>query len=287
VKKNLQSAFNTRQYMLSRDFEVFYYSDLDFQSVGSHSHDYYEFYFFVEGSVAMEIESRVYELSPGDLIIIPPETRHRALIRDGKVPYRRFVFWISRESCDSLCSQSQDYGYALNADRQVFHYDVIGFNTLMGKLFALLDEIHANHFGRESRIALCVSDLMLHIARTVYEMDAPGAGDREVSTYEAVTAFIASHLDEDLTLDRISGELFLSKFYLSHLFRENTGLSLHQYIVKRRLAAACEALRSGSRASEVCTLVGFSDYSSFFRAFRKEYGLSPIQFRAQYSQQRQ
>ena len=41
-----RSTFNSRQYMLSEDFEVFYYSDIGFKSVGSHSHDYYEIYFF-------------------------------------------------------------------------------------------------------------------------------------------------------------------------------------------------------------------------------------------------
>ncbi len=282
MKRKLQSAFDPRQYMLSRDFEVFYYSDLDFHSVGSHSHDYYEFYFFVEGSVVMEIDSVPYEVRPGDLIIIPPGTRHRAMIQDGSVPYRRFVFWISRDYCDALCAQSEDYGYALHTGKTVFHYDVIGFNTLTGKLFALLDEIHSERFAKDSRITLCVSDLMLHIARTVWEMETSSAGDRELSAYEAVTAFISAHLDEDLSLERISGELFLSKFYLSHLFRENTGLSLHQYIVKRRLEAACEALRAGAGAADACALVGFSDYSSFFRAFRKEYGLSPAQFRQRY-----
>ena len=48
MKHNLRSAFNSRQHMLSQDFEVFYYSDTLFQSVGVHTHTYYEFYFFLE-----------------------------------------------------------------------------------------------------------------------------------------------------------------------------------------------------------------------------------------------
>ena len=46
MKKNLQSAFSTRQYMLSKDFEIYYYNDTRLKPVKSHSHDYYEFYFF-------------------------------------------------------------------------------------------------------------------------------------------------------------------------------------------------------------------------------------------------
>ena len=58
MKKERSTAFNPRQYMLSRDFEIYYYSDLHFQSVGRHSHDYHEFYFFVEGAVSMELGDR-------------------------------------------------------------------------------------------------------------------------------------------------------------------------------------------------------------------------------------
>ncbi len=46
MKKNLQTQFSARQYMLSRDFEIYFYSDKSLSKVDAHSHDYYEFYFF-------------------------------------------------------------------------------------------------------------------------------------------------------------------------------------------------------------------------------------------------
>ena len=58
MRKNLRSAFNTRQYMLSRDFEIYYYSDLNFKAVDPHRHTYYEFYILLEGNVYIEIEGR-------------------------------------------------------------------------------------------------------------------------------------------------------------------------------------------------------------------------------------
>ena len=56
MKKNLQTAFSTRQYMLSRDFEIYYYSTRHLNRVENHAHTYYEFYFFLEGDVTMIIE---------------------------------------------------------------------------------------------------------------------------------------------------------------------------------------------------------------------------------------
>ena len=71
MAKRQTSQFNTRQYMLSEDYEVFYYSDTHFRSVGSHSHGYYELYFFEAGAVTMEIDGRGYPLKTGDVILIP------------------------------------------------------------------------------------------------------------------------------------------------------------------------------------------------------------------------
>ena len=75
MKRKLRSEFNSRQYMLSQDFELYYYSDLHFSSVGLHSHPYTEVYLFCEGEVDMEIEGRRRALRPGELLVLPPETR--------------------------------------------------------------------------------------------------------------------------------------------------------------------------------------------------------------------
>ena len=67
----------------------------------------------------------------------------------------------------------------------------------------------------------------------------------------------------------------MSKYYISHLFQEYTGLSVHQYITKRRLAACADAMQSGRHINEIYTQLGFLNYSSFYRAFIKEYGCPP------------
>ena len=79
MKKELESRFVTRQYMLAQDFEVYYYSDSGMAEVRTHSHDYYEFYFFLEGDVCMKIGERSYLLKYGDIILIPPQIPHCAI----------------------------------------------------------------------------------------------------------------------------------------------------------------------------------------------------------------
>ena len=283
MKKERSTAFNPRQYMLSRDFEIYYYSDLHFQSVGRHSHDYYEFYFFVEGAVSMELGDRCYPLLQGDVIVVPPGVQHRALLSDPTVPYRRFVFWISRDYVDALHKQSSDYTYltrrAEAANGRLWHFDVLTFNTLRGELFALLDELHADRFGKQTQINLNICNLLLRLNRLAHEQTHRPTKKESVSTYEAITAFIDTHLEEPLSLDRIAQEFYLSKYYISHLFQQSVGLSVHRYLSKKRLAACAAAIRSGAKVTEVCRTYGFGDYTGFYRAFRKEYGMSPSDYR--------
>ena len=279
MKKRLRSEFNSRQYMLAQDFELYYYSDLHFSSVGRHSHPYTEVYLFCEGEVDMEIAGRRHPLRPGDLLVLPPGTGHRAVVRNGEAPYRRFVFWLSESFCETLRGESADYLFLFDRVRDkreyVYPMDPLEFNSLRGRLYQLLEELHTDRFGRDAQIGLCVRELLLTLGRTVWQRKNPRAKKETVSSFQAVTDYIAGHLDADLSLDVLSRELFLSKFHIAHLMQEKTGLSLHRYITKKRLAACVEAAQGGEKLGMSCARFGFLNYASFYRVFLKEYGCPP------------
>ena len=151
MQKNLQTRFSTRQYMLSRDFELYYYNEHYTSKVDTHTHDYYEFYFFMEGDVSV--------------------------VHNHAQAYRRFVFWVSREYASRLMELSPAYGYLMQraevSGKNVFHSDVITFNATQFKIFQLIEEMQMERFGREARIPLLVNDLILHLNRMVYEEENP------------------------------------------------------------------------------------------------------------------
>jgi glyoxylate utilization-related uncharacterized protein len=96
--------------MLSQDFEIYYYSDTGHNNVDLHAHDYYEFYFYMEGDVEFEIGDSRQALKSGDFVIVPPGIRHRAFVVDPDLPYRRFVFWIGTDFAQQLADRFPDFG---------------------------------------------------------------------------------------------------------------------------------------------------------------------------------
>lgn len=283
MKKKLQTAFHSRQHMLSRDFELYYYEDRELTKVDLHSHNYYEFYFFLEGDVQMQIENEVYTFRYGDIILIPPCIPHRPIIRSHQVPYRRFVFWISQEYYEHLLQFSPAYAYVMQIakteKRYLFHNDHIAFNAVQSKLLHLLEEMRSDHFGKDAKIPLCVDDLVLHINRLVHDQNTPKKKAVDFSLYQLLLTYIEEHLDEDLSLDKLAAEFYVSKYHIAHVFKDNTRLSIHQYITKKRLELCREAIQGKMNIKEAYQLFGFGDYSSFYRAFKKEYGISPKDFR--------
>lgn len=268
--------------MCSKDFELYYYNDSKLSPVAAHTHNYYEFYFFLEGNIQINIKDYFYRIKPGDFVIIPAGIVHYPEIMDTTVPYRRFVLWISKEYFESLTHISEDYAYLIhyvqNNQKYVFHTDRIHFNTIQSMIYCLIEETKTNRFGKEPEITLQLNSLLLYLNRFFYEKLHTHSKVSD-ALYLSVCRYIAENLEENLSLEKLSEAFFVSKFYISHSFKENMGITVHQYIIKKRLDACKKAMITTNSISEVYSTYGFRDYSAFYRAFRKEYGISPKQYK--------
>ncbi|MCR5419422.1 MAG: cupin domain-containing protein [Lachnospiraceae bacterium] len=142
MKKQLISNYDDRQYMLSEDFELYYYQDKKaVKRTGLHSHPYYEFYFFLEGNIEAQIHNDCYILSYGDILVIPPYTTHGIFVKNFNIPYRRFDLWINTEFYEKLSKTSSDFTYfidlARNENCYILHTEPISFNSILSKLYIL------------------------------------------------------------------------------------------------------------------------------------------------------
>ncbi len=88
----------------------------------------------------------------------------------------------------------------------------------------------------------------------------------QLSLYEQLCFYIDEHLSEDLSLERLAAELFVSKYHIAHVFKDEIGISIHQYISKKRLARCREALLGDVPVTKVYLLFGFQATIRVFTA---------------------
>lgn len=285
MKKELFSDFDTRQYMKANDFEIFYYNDTALPQVSPHSHDYYEFYFFLEGDVTYEIGGLSYRLGFGDYLLIPPGILHHPVSHSTILPYRRFVLWIGSSYYNQLISMSSDFSYGfdyvISRQQYRFHMEYLLCQEIQGKLLDLLEEANtARSFGGLNSHLMAAS-FLVYVNRLIYDSLNQISPSYENALYLNVCDYINNHLDEDLTLDKLASFFYVSKFHISHVFKDHMGISPHQYIIKKRLQASKNTILTGVLFSVISQQYGFNDYTSYYRAFKKEFGLSPKEFREQ------
>ena len=103
------------------------------------------------------------------------------------------------------------------------------------------------------------------------------AGNRQDSTVGAVIRYIDENLTSIRSMDEICHALYISPSHLCKAFQEVLNISPMKYLRLRRLHHAHDLLRSGERPTTLYTECGFRDYSSFYRAYREHFGISPAE----------
>lgn len=281
----LSTTFDTRQHMNMPDYEIFYYRDVDLKPVQFHCHEYYEFFFFMEGSVDYQIENVTRPLEYGDFLLIPPGVRHRPVFREGSGSYCRFVLWLSRDYYQKLTASSEDfaYGFRLAAERGSynFHCDPVTAREIQSRLIELVQEHGSPNPFRATNSRLLVASFLIYINRLLYQADFQNSPVYEKALYQSLCDYIGSHLETDLSLDCLARCFYVSKYHIAHVFKNNMGISPHQYVLKKRLQASKHLILSGLPFGQISYRYGFQDYTSYYRAFKKEFGLSPTEFREQ------
>ena len=96
---------------------------------------------------------------------------------------------------------------------------------------------------------------------------------------DQVMVYVERHLSEKITLAEVARHLYVSESTITQAFRKRMDVSFYRCVTQRRLISAKALIEKGMTLESVAEQVGFSDYSSFFRAFKQEYGISPRQYR--------
>lgn len=265
--------------MLRQDFQLSHNRDPYFRTMEFHAHDFLELYYFLDGSVTYYIEDQVYDLCPGDLLIIPAGKMHRPVIANEHAAYERMVLWITPQYLQNIDSPASDlqknlqkvgeHGYCVP-----FRGDETVFVTALLKKLLYMQK-------NDTDPKFCAGAVELYlwtIFRSYGVIDTTHRNETQV--IPQVIRYITEHFSEPLTLEDIAAEFFVSKSYLNRHFKAYTNSTVYAYIMALRLTHARRMLREGIPAVEAGRECGFSDYSTFYKAFKTQTGLSPQQFKS-------
>ncbi|GKG99855.1 MULTISPECIES: AraC family transcriptional regulator [Hungatella] len=284
-KKSEPMPYYHKPPMRFRDFEIHYNRDYSLNHIVRNKHSYYEFYFLISGDVTYYIEDREFDLKPGAIILIAPEQYHQATIntRTGQA-YERYVLWLDPEYLKRLSTDKSDLllpfqkTYITSAHIQLTRDMQILINNL---LEMILTSSVSKEYGADLLTNSYIIELLVHIARMkLFQQDTyldQRLNDNPENSPIITNTlnYINSHIYEDIRIQDITDYLYISRSYLSRVFNEEMGLSVHQFIAKKKLFLARQDLLGGTPVKEICQKYSFGNYSSFYRAFRTEFGQSP------------
>lgn len=274
--------FDPRQVMRRESFEVFHYRDPRPGHVEVHHHDFYEVYFLLGGQVSYWVEGRVLHMTPGDLLFINPLELHRPLVDPEEPVCERFVLWISQDFLEELSTPQLSLSSCFDTTRPNYSHLIRPTAAERAVLTARLGELVRESYGKDLGSDISARGIFLQLIVQLNRLARRDDGQREDEQLSDLVRnamqYIGENLSTGLSLEQVAGQLFVSKYHLSHAFSREVGVSMYRYIMLRRLLMARQMLMAGEQAGQVCRSCGFSDYTSFYRAFKSEYGISPRQF---------
>ena len=248
-----------------------------------HYHNSYEVYLFLAGDVDYYIEMNSYHLKRGDLFAIRPDELHRSCVLGRRNEYERAFFNVQVPVLNSLSSQYTNL-------RDCFYNRPFGQDNYkhmeegdVSELITLAHQIHdlenSSAYGADILRRTYASQMLVLVNRAFLKKNEASRPNNIMTPMVSdIMTYIGDHLTEDITLNALSEHLYHNASYISRKFKETTGLTIQQYIMYKRIILAKKYLLEHRSLLDTSQMCGFNEYSSFYRTFMRQVGVSPIQF---------
>jgi len=250
-------------------------------SVSLHSHTFFEILYCCNTCGAEYlVGAERYRLRRGDIIVVPPGISHRPLLpAELEVPYQRYVLWINAEFAAQLIQLFPDVNREQINRARLFRTEGTKWESLGGMFRRGVEEAERGKQGWEILVVSNAMQIMVQLCRAFTESGAVPPKAEKPELLDQVLAYIEAHLQEKITLPDVAKHFWVSQSTVTQTFRKKMGVSFYRCVTQRRLIAAKALIAEGVLLEQIGMQVGFSDYSSFYRAFKQEYGISPRQYR--------
>ena len=244
-------------------------------SVTEHLHESYEIYLFLKGKATYSVEGHLYEVEPNDIFITNNREIHAPIIHSKGEYARKLIFVHPSFLSEFVMEQFQPFDVLEN--RSLGNFNKLS-HTAAAKSGVLekFEEIeyYCRHALPESSAMIKCAMLQMLVQISHLLQIAPNPVKKHDKVHEIIH-YINRNLSNDLSLKCLEQRFYINRYHLSHIFKEQTGYTIGAYITGKRIIRAKELLLNGTPLTEIAQMVGYHDYSSFYRAFKKVTGKAP------------
>ena len=278
----MRSSYSREGY-LTENYHLFHLRDTAGQERDFHFHEFDKIVILLAGNVNYLVESQTYALRPWDILLIQHHGIHKALIDQSK-PYERVILYLDRQFIERASPEAALTGCFERADKQGQYRLSPGQQDAqsLGALLAALERAGDDgQFGAQTLRDTLVMQLLILINRVSLSggSQQPDPSPQYDPKIAETLSYIQENLSRPLTAEELAERVYLSKYHFMRLFKAQTGTTVHAYVRQRRLLYAAQLIRTGVDASKAAADSGFEEYSTFFRAFRECFGVSPGQLK--------
>jgi len=267
------------------------------------SHSTYEIYFFEEGQCKYLIQNRIYELEPGDIILLDGLTLHKSNPSSPDTYVRSMIHfspaWLEEMLPMLGMPNLLDPFQKLNNCILRTRFDASGQHVAKKmKWIAKQLEVIDKEFQCTGKISTVLETELklefLQLLLYIYKMsECENLRIKEKRTEkkqhaENIASWINQNYSEKVCLEHIAKDLNLNKYYVSHVFKEVTGYTVMQYVMECRLIQVKYLLemRPDQSLEEIFTSTGFESSAHFSRFFKGKMGMTPTHYRKMKSRQK-
>lgn len=273
---------------LNEPFKLFHLTDHEMRTYECHYHDFHKIMLFLSGDVDYFIEGITYRLEPSDIVLVGAGEVHRPVICSS-APYERIILYVSPDFVTSFATEN----YALDTCFQkqpemaeslpVLRTSSPSVSALFKLCKKLEDSLSGSEYAAELFSRCLLIQFLVELNRSYlndsFHYIETSSSNRKVTD---ILHYIHEHLDSDLSIDVLSKEFFISRRYLMHIFKKETGYSIGKYINAKRLFSARDKIQHGMSLTEACFSSGFQHYSTFTRSYYRMFGSTPGTFKKEF-----
>ena len=230
-------------------------------------HSYHELLYCQNANTVLHTEGQKKEVR-GECFFIIPKGKYHSFDLSGVDEFVRLKISVSEE-------------LARKMPVAIFSSDICILSSV-GHVIGLLvsnvcnmmrGEINAgDEFYVYCAVKMLIAELNTQKTRNAITVQTDKNGNEVI---QDIIKYVSAHLSCELSVKTLARQVNISPSYLTHEFHRELGISLHKYIVQKRMIYARERMDSGEKPSKIYMDCGFNDYSSFYKAYLKFFGEAP------------